>query len=135
LVRFDVDVTLIVALVTVVRFDIPYTFNVDSPYTIAVFTVKYSTFKDAIFAVAAERFPESVVLDDTLRTCVLIYGIVNVSKKNVAFVELAVIEPVTFKVSFTYTFVVDTELDTYTFPVTSRLDVASVGEPILTFGT
>jgi hypothetical protein len=63
------------------------------------------TFRVPTFAVVAERFPESVILDATLRTCVLMYGIVNVSNKNVAFAAFAVIEPFTLNVSLTVTFV------------------------------
>ena len=35
----------------------------------------------------------------------MMYGIVNVSKKNVAFAAFAVIDPLTFNVSVTVTFV------------------------------
>ena len=59
------------------------------------------TFSFAMFAVATTRLPVSVVFDDTLRYCVLMYGMVNVSKKNVALAALAVIEPSTSSVSVT----------------------------------
>ena len=58
-----------------------------------------------IFAKGADRFPDKVMFDATLRTCVLMYGIVNVSKKKVAFAAFAVMDPLTLNVSRTVTFV------------------------------
>ena len=52
-----------------------------------------------------------VIFEATLRYCVLIYGIVNVSKKKVAFAAFAVSEPVTLRVSVTFTFAVVTAFD------------------------
>ena len=66
-----------------------------------------------MFAKGADKLPVKTIFDATLRYCVLIYGIVNVSKKNVAFAALAVIAPVTLSVSL-----ISTLLDIYTFPVT-----------------
>ena len=77
------------------RLDVPYTFSVFVPYTTAEFTVKYPTFIVAMFAKGA------VILDATFIYCVLTYGIVNVSKKNVAFAAFAVIDPSTSSVSVT----------------------------------
>ena len=57
----------------------------------------------------------AVMLEATFMYCVLTYGIVNVSKKNVAFAALAVIAPSTSIVSVTWTFAVVTELDTTRF--------------------
>ena len=49
--------------------------------------------------------PVKVIVDATLRACVLMYGMVNVSKKNVAFAAFAVTDPLTLNVSMTVTFV------------------------------
>ena len=49
--------------------------------------------------------PVKVMTEETLRSCVLMYGIVNVSKKNVAFAAFAVMDPFTLNVSVTVTFV------------------------------
>jgi hypothetical protein len=51
------------------------------------------------------RGPVKLMVDETLRACVLTYGIVNVSKKNVAFAAFAVIDPFTLNVSVTVTLV------------------------------
>ena len=45
--------------------------------------------------------PVKFITDETVRSCVLMYGIVNVSKKNVAFAAFAVNEPSTSRVSVT----------------------------------
>jgi hypothetical protein len=50
-------------------------------------------------------FPDKVADDATFRYRVLTYGIVNVSKKNVAFAAFAVMDPLTLNVSLTVTFV------------------------------
>jgi hypothetical protein len=49
--------------------------------------------------------PEKFMTEETLRSCVLMYGMVNVSKKNVAFAAFAVTDPLTLNVSRTVTFV------------------------------
>ena len=49
--------------------------------------------------------PVKFITDETVRSCVLMYGIVNVSKKNVALAAFAVIDPLTLNVSVTVTFV------------------------------
>ena len=49
--------------------------------------------------------PVKFMTEETLRSCVLMYGIVNVSKKNVAFAAFAVMDPFTLNVSVTVTFV------------------------------
>jgi hypothetical protein len=49
--------------------------------------------------------PVKFITDETSRSCVLMYGIVNVSKKNVAFAAFAVMDPLTLNVSVTVTFV------------------------------
>ena len=54
----------------------------------------------------------SVVFEETFKYCVLMYGIVNVSKKKVAFAALAVSAPVTSIVSVTWTFGTVTAFDT-----------------------
>jgi hypothetical protein len=69
------------------------------PYTTAEFTVKYPTFIVAMFARGTVR------VEATFMYCVLTYGIVNVSKKNVAFAAFAVNDPLTLNVSMTVTFV------------------------------
>ena len=51
------------------------------------------------------RGPVKFITDETLRSCVLMYGIVNVSKKNVVFAAFAVMDPLTLNVSVTVTFV------------------------------
>ena len=43
----------------------------------------------------------AVMLDATFMYCVLMYGMVNVSKKNVAFAAFAVMDPSTSSVSVT----------------------------------
>jgi hypothetical protein len=58
-----------------------------------------------MFANGADRFPDKVIIDATLMTWVLMYGIVNVSKKNVAFAAFADIDPLMLNVSRTVTFV------------------------------
>ena len=69
------------------------------------------TFRVPTFAVEAyklenvARGPVKFITEETLRACVLMYGIVNVSKKNVALAAFAVIEPLTLNVSVTVTFV------------------------------
>ena len=70
------------------------------------------------------RGPVKFIVDETFKNCVLMYGIVNVSKKNVAFAMFAVIEPLTLKVSVTITFV---RLEVpYTFRVFIFADVANM---------
>jgi hypothetical protein len=54
-----------------------------------------------MFARGADKFPVSTMFEATFRYCVLMYGIVNVSKKNVAFAAFAVIDPRTSSVSVT----------------------------------
>ena len=49
--------------------------------------------------------PVKFKTDETSSSCVLMYGMVNVSKKNVAFAALAVMDPFTLNVSVTVTFV------------------------------
>jgi hypothetical protein len=49
--------------------------------------------------------PVNVITDATFSCCVLMYGIVNVSKKNVALAAFAVMDPFTLNVSRTVTFV------------------------------
>jgi hypothetical protein len=68
-----------------------------------------------MFASGADKFPVIVTFDATFKYCVLMYGIVNVSKKNVAFAAFAVIEPRTSIVPVTWTFVVVTEFETTKF--------------------
>jgi hypothetical protein len=77
------------------------------PVTARFETERYSilatpgTYKFASVASGPEKF----ITEETLRSCVLMYGTVNVSKKNVAFAAFAVNEPLTLKVSVTVTFV------------------------------
>jgi hypothetical protein len=49
--------------------------------------------------------PVKVMTEETLRFCVLMYGIVKVSKKNVVFAAFEVMAPLTLNVSVTVTFV------------------------------
>jgi hypothetical protein len=49
--------------------------------------------------------PVKFITEETVRSCVLMYGIVNVSKRNIAFSTFAVIDPFTLNVSCTVTFV------------------------------
>jgi hypothetical protein len=49
--------------------------------------------------------PVKFITEETASPCVLMYGIVNVSKKNVVFAAFAVMDPLTLKVSRTVTFV------------------------------
>ena len=83
-----------------------------------------------MFANGADKLP----VDATLRYCVLIYGIVNVSNINVAFAAFAVRVPVTLSVSVTFTLGVVSAFDTYTFPVTCKFAVAGEDDPIPTPG-
>jgi hypothetical protein len=75
-------------------------------------TAKFDTERYSIFAFPGTyRFekvasgPVKFITDETLRSCVLMYGIVNVSKKKVAFAAFAVMDPLTLNVSVTVTFV------------------------------
>jgi len=77
------------------------------PVTAKLETERYSilafpgTYKFASVASGPEKF----ITEETLRSCVLMYGIVNVSKKNVAFAAFADMDPLTLNVSRTVTFV------------------------------
>jgi hypothetical protein len=77
------------------------------PVTFKLETDKYSmfafpgTYKFANVASGPVKF----MTEETLRFCVLMYGIVKVSKKNVAFAAFAVMDPLTLNVSMTVTFV------------------------------
>ena len=75
-------------------------------------TDKFETERYSIFVLPGTykfekvaRGPVKVITEETVRSCVLMYGMVNVSKKNVAFAVFAVIEPLTLNVSVTITFV------------------------------
>ena len=43
--------------------------------------------------------PVKFITEETLSSCVLMYGMVNVSKKNVVFAAFAVMDPLTLNVS------------------------------------
>jgi len=75
-------------------------------------TARFETERYSMFAFPGTyRFenvasgPEKFMTEETLRSCVLMYGIVNVSKKNVAFAAFADMDPLTLNVSRTVTFV------------------------------
>ena len=56
-----------------------------------------------MFANGADKLPVKTIFDATLRYCVLMYGMVNVSNKKVVFEAFDVIAPVTTSVSSTLT--------------------------------
>ena len=69
-------------------------------------TDKFETDKYSMFAFPGTyRFeivasgPVKFITEETLSSCVLMYGMVNVSKKNVAFAAFAVMDPLTLNVS------------------------------------
>ena len=71
------------------------------PVTNKFETVKFENFAASVtykFEKVASD-PVKLMVDATLRACVLMYGIVKVSKKKVAFAAFAVIEPFTLNVS------------------------------------
>jgi hypothetical protein len=91
-------------------------------------TDKFETERYSMFAFPGTyRFekvascPVKFIVDETFRYCVLIYGIVNVSKKKVAFAAFAVIDPSTSSVSVTWTFGVVKAFDMYTLPMIFRV--------------
>jgi hypothetical protein len=77
------------------------------PVTARFETVKYSilVFPGTCKFEKVASGPVKFMTEETVRSCVLMYGIVNVSKKNVAFAAFAVMDPLTLKVSVTDTFV------------------------------
>ena len=52
---------------TFVKFDVPYTFRVEAPYTTAELTVRYPTFRVVMFARGTDKFPVRIVFEETLR--------------------------------------------------------------------
>ena len=81
----------------IIRFPVTARFETER-YSIAAFPGTYRFEKVA-------SGPVKFMTEETLRSCVLMYGIVNVSKKNVAFAAFAVMDPLTLNVSVTVTFV------------------------------
>jgi hypothetical protein len=77
------------------------------PVTVRFETERYSmlAFPGTYRFEKVARGPVKFITEETARSCVLMYGIVNVSKKNVAFAAFAVMDPLTLNVSVTVTFV------------------------------